>query len=389
MVKKTRTAGRKSSRKLTVDMEGVQNFAPPPEGDYCIKIAEVGKETGSDSGKDYLSWTFEIAKGPQKGKKLFYNTSLQPQALWNLRGVLEAFGIEVPDGSMDLDLDEIESCEEIAGCTVEHEEYQGKLKGRVVDVFSAQNLEGGEDGSKGNEGGDKKEPDLSREDIMALDEDELGEVNEEHDLGVDLDEIKTLKKKREAIADALEEAAGSGTEGQSGDGDITRDDVMAMDADELQELIEGEELEVDLDDHKTLKKKREAVADALEERHENGDDGSKGGGTELSTDDIMAMDADELAELNESEELEVDLDKLKLLSKKRKAIAEAYEEKHEGDGSSGDGDKVTEDDINSMGKDELAEFVEEHKLKVKLEGTTSKQRRLVLKAAKDRGLVEE
>jgi phage portal protein BeeE len=38
-----------------------------------------------------------------------------------------------------------------------------------------------------------------------------------------------------------------------------------MNQDELEELIEEHELEVDLDEHKTLRKKRAAVVDAAEE----------------------------------------------------------------------------------------------------------------------------
>lgn len=326
---------KKSSRKITVNMEGVENFAPPPEGDYKIGIDEVTKEV-SESKNDYLAWVFKIADGKNKGKKLFYNTSLQPQALWNLRGVLEAFGIDVPDGSMDLDLDEIQDCEELAGCTVEHETYQGKPRARIVDVFSAENLNGGEgDDDDDDEKGEKNSDAPSREDVMTLDEDELEEVNEQFDLGVDLSKVKKLKAKREAIADALEEA-GSG--GKDDDGDS-----------------------------------------------EDGED------EKLSREDIMALDEEELEELNEKEDLGVKLKKIKKLKDQREAIADAYEEKV-GAGESDDEeseDKITEESIEEMGKGDLAEFVKKHKLKVKLEGTTSKQRRAVIKAAKAADLIEE
>lgn len=46
---------------------------------------------------------------------------------------------------------------------------------------------------------------------------------------------------------------------------VDRDDVDEMDEDELQELIDAHDLDVDLDDYKKIAKKREAVIDALEE----------------------------------------------------------------------------------------------------------------------------
>ena len=47
--------------------------------------------------------------------------------------------------------------------------------------------------------------------------------------------------------------------------EVDRDDVEDMDEDALGELVEEHELEVDLDEHKTLRKKVRAVLDALEE----------------------------------------------------------------------------------------------------------------------------
>jgi len=46
---------------------------------------------------------------------------------------------------------------------------------------------------------------------------------------------------------------------------VDRDDVEEMDEDELQELIDAHDLDVDLDDYKKVAKKRDAVIEALEE----------------------------------------------------------------------------------------------------------------------------
>lgn len=67
----------------------------------------------------------------------------------------------------------------------------------------------------------------------------------------------------EDLAEAVEEA-GLGEGGGDGEG-VTAEAINEMSQDELEALIEEHELEVDLDEHKTLRKKRSAVVDAAEE----------------------------------------------------------------------------------------------------------------------------
>lgn len=131
-----RNAPKKST--IAVDFSDTETSAVVDEGDYLIEVEEVEKKVSDNSGADYLSITFKISEGPFKGKKLFHNCSLQPQALFNLRGVLEALGFEVPQGVMELDTADMigETC----GASVAHEQYQGKTKARPVEFFSAEDL---------------------------------------------------------------------------------------------------------------------------------------------------------------------------------------------------------------------------------------------------------
>lgn len=134
-----RNAPKKSS--ISVDFSDTEASGVIDEGDYLAEVEEVEKKVSDNSGADYLAITFKVAEGPFKGKKLFHNCSLQPQALFNLRGVLEALGFEVPQGVMELDVADMigESC----GVTVAHEQYQGKTKARPVEFFPAEDLEDG------------------------------------------------------------------------------------------------------------------------------------------------------------------------------------------------------------------------------------------------------
>lgn len=131
------TKSKKST--IAVDFSDTEAQGVLEEGDYLLEVAEVEKKTSDNSGNDYLSIELKVAEGPFKGKKVYHNCSLQPQALFNLRGVLEALGFDVPQGVMDLDVADMigEQC----GASVAHEVYNGKTKARPVEFFPAADLD--------------------------------------------------------------------------------------------------------------------------------------------------------------------------------------------------------------------------------------------------------
>lgn len=124
---------------LSVDFSDTETQQTIEEGDYLLTVDEVEQKTSDNSGADYLSISFKVAEGQFKGKKVYHNCSLQPQALFNLRGLLEALGFEVPQGRMDLD--PADMIGETCGASIAHETYQGKTKARPVEFFSAEEVE--------------------------------------------------------------------------------------------------------------------------------------------------------------------------------------------------------------------------------------------------------
>lgn len=65
---------------------------PLPVGIYiCVLKEEVTSENGKKGV--YWKWTFEVAEGEHKGRKLWTNTSLSESALWKLKEVFDAFGV--------------------------------------------------------------------------------------------------------------------------------------------------------------------------------------------------------------------------------------------------------------------------------------------------------
>lgn len=132
----------KSKRSLKVDLSDVDTEGPSAvaEGDHHVVVEEVEEKEGESSGAPYLNWKLKVKSGDEKGKIVYHITSLQPQALFNLRKTLEAAGMEISDRAMEIDLDELEGLEFMV--TIEHEEYKNKTRSRVVDTFS---IDGGEE----------------------------------------------------------------------------------------------------------------------------------------------------------------------------------------------------------------------------------------------------
>jgi hypothetical protein len=72
-----------------------------PEG-RCILVVDRVSQIN-----DQLVWQFIVKEGACRGADLQYCTSLNTSHLWKLRNLLEAIGIEVIDGQMDIDLSEL------------------------------------------------------------------------------------------------------------------------------------------------------------------------------------------------------------------------------------------------------------------------------------------
>jgi hypothetical protein len=104
---------RRKGNVISVDFTGVKSgWGTVPDGRYAAKITAVEQKERKESGEPYLELTWEITSEKCNGREVrFDNYSLQPQALWRLKSLLEAMEIEVPDGEQDIDFDELISDE--------------------------------------------------------------------------------------------------------------------------------------------------------------------------------------------------------------------------------------------------------------------------------------
>ena len=176
-----------------------------PAGDYAMKCTGVTEET-SRNDNEMLVFRFEGIEGKAKGRSFRLHCALVEKAYWKLRQVLEALGVECPDDPSDLDPEDVIGVEVIG--TVADNEYEGKINSRLEEIRSAEGTiedapakTATKDNSK-----KKKQQTYAASEVEDMDEDELFEVNEKCELGLNLDAHKTTRKKQNAVIAALQSA---------------------------------------------------------------------------------------------------------------------------------------------------------------------------------------
>ena len=85
--------------KLRIDLTDVKSIEIVEAGEYVAKLIQV-EEAESAAGNPMLVWDWEILDKSAEGVMLKSFTSLQPNALFGLKGHLGALG--VPTGKVDL-----------------------------------------------------------------------------------------------------------------------------------------------------------------------------------------------------------------------------------------------------------------------------------------------
>lgn len=195
MATKNRRRGREGSS-VNLDLSGVEvSRRAIPEGTYAV-VVNKAELTKSREGNNMIKMEFEVTEGPHKGAKLFENCSLQPQALFKLKSVMLALGMDIPEGSFDLDTNDLVGL----NCEVEvgHETYEGKKRARILEYINAEEAdEEEEDSDDSDEEGD--DVDLE-EKLEEMSKDELKDLA----LELDIPKKKVLAaKKAKALIDLI------------------------------------------------------------------------------------------------------------------------------------------------------------------------------------------
>lgn len=183
----TKSRKGRSSSSVNVDLSGVEvSRKAIPEGTYEVVVNEATQKDSRD-GNPMIAFEFEVAEGAHKGAKLYENCSLQPQALFKLKSVLLALGMDIPNKAFDLNLRDLVglTCEVEVG----HEVYEGKKRARILQYNDPEDTQ---DENEEDEEGESVEDKLSE-----LDFDELKDLAK--DLDISASDIKKAKKAKALI----------------------------------------------------------------------------------------------------------------------------------------------------------------------------------------------
>lgn len=126
------------SRRMKVDMTGVESYSRCPEGQFPAKLVKLEECTIQGSGDDGLKAKFEVTGGSGKGSNVFETFSLGEKALWKLKMMLEAMGLKA-SGKMTLDLDKLEG--KSVGIEVVYDEYNGRKQAKIAQYLKLSELE--------------------------------------------------------------------------------------------------------------------------------------------------------------------------------------------------------------------------------------------------------
>lgn len=84
---------------------------PLPSGKYHVAITDVDvRESGPRAkhpGAEYWAIEFTVQSGEYEGRKLWTNATMLPHALYTIKGILEAIGMETTGNEFDVEPDDL------------------------------------------------------------------------------------------------------------------------------------------------------------------------------------------------------------------------------------------------------------------------------------------
>lgn len=294
---------RKNNNVVKVDFTDVEsNVLLPEVQGATLKVVSAAAKDNDGGGSIVIR--YEVIKADNKklvGKTSNNYFNLGESSLWVLRNFLEAVGVEVPAGPLDIDLTELPDLEFVADIT--QNDYNGRTSNRLAN-FSMTDGDSKKDDEDEDEvivKGKKRSKDEDEEDEddapkskkkskkSSDDEDDEDEaprkkskkVVDEDDEEDEAPKSKKKSRKSDDDEDEEEEAPKKKSKRSKDEDDedeeeapkskkkknkavITADEVRDMDEKELKALVREHELDVDLSEFSNLRKKVLAVIDELD-----------------------------------------------------------------------------------------------------------------------------
>lgn len=155
--RRTRASRDEVIRLKGVDASGGGRSAhlPDDEGPYTFVVVKGEDRLGKDSGKRTINWQCKVSVGGYKGKNVYHNTSLQPQALFNLKQMMIACGVD-PDRDRKVSAILTALKGKTFQAYVVDDEYNGKLKS-IIDEFVLEGEDIEDDDAEDDEDEDEDE----------------------------------------------------------------------------------------------------------------------------------------------------------------------------------------------------------------------------------------
>lgn len=79
---------------------------PVPSGKYRATVTDGELRDSNSSDYQYINWEFTIKEPAYDGRKVWSMTTLAPHALFSLKQLLEAVGMDA-NGELDFDIDDV------------------------------------------------------------------------------------------------------------------------------------------------------------------------------------------------------------------------------------------------------------------------------------------
>lgn len=118
------------------------SLGPLPSGGYNARIAKI-EEKKSQAGNMYLSFEFNVTdNGSYKNRKIWESFPLTENALWKLKQVLDAVGVDT-SGEVDFSPQLVMGRELHLEVDVEESTMNGKPRNRVTRISEAKDSEVG------------------------------------------------------------------------------------------------------------------------------------------------------------------------------------------------------------------------------------------------------
>lgn len=182
--KSSSTKKSKNRESVKLDMRKVEHGKKGgyryPEQEYKVRIKSAKRETNQNSGNTQIILDMEIVE-PEKfaGKPYRDYVTLTKKALWRVGQLMDAIGIKWSAEVMTLPLGKLEG--KVLGVQLYDDDYGGKIKSKVSEYYSEEEVDEFLNGSDDEEDEDEDDDDDELDEDEEEDEDEEDEDEEDDD----------------------------------------------------------------------------------------------------------------------------------------------------------------------------------------------------------------